>query len=393
MKLPDNSIGISDLLAYRDCPRRMSAAMRRHGDDEYPELTNPSNAYGSTVHNVISLVGDPRNLSHDEAITEAFKTWGAFLDPADVARLKADLATYEDRDPGDGCRTVLNEGELRAPLMEWEGTTIYFRGRIDRLYQRLDNEAEFVHVDYKSGKWAKSPAEVDEDLQMWAYNWLIHEHFPECSSLIQRYDQLRHGVVTTSKDDAQRAQIKEWLQLAARAVLEDDDVQDDGLLKPRWNQWCPWCPIKLDCPVPRGEMTAFSHQMIDLVGIEKEGRKTVVRLDADLIESYVEQLAQMEQAEKTLASISREVRQALRGMPDSVLANLGFQLREKTLTRWGPTELREVHEMLGEDFYDVIGLSKTSLARAFGKDDERRVEVERLAESITGPATLYRARG
>lgn len=389
MKLPGDSIGISDLLAYRSCPRRMSAAMKRHTGDEYPELTNASNAYGSAIHDAISLAED---LDDDAAIQGAFKKWSAWLDPADVERMKGDLATYHDRDPSLGCRTVMNEGEVRVPLMEYGGRTIYFRARLDRLYQRLDNEGIFVHVDYKSSRWAKAQGEVDTDLQMWAYNWIIHEHFPECESLVQHYDQLRHGVVTTSKTDAQRLQIREWLQLAATAVLEDEEFGQDGLLAPRMNKWCPWCPLKLDCPVARGEMTDFSRAMLDLVDVEREGRKTRIKLDADRLNEYVSALPEIETAQRTLDGISKAIRAAIKEMPDSAREELGYGLRERTLTRWGPQELEAVHGIVGEDFYSLVGLSKTSVDRLYGADSDQRTEIERLATQEVGPASIYRRR-
>src|SRR5437763_16095904 len=116
----DRAVGISDLIAYRECPRRGSYGVRRHvGDGEQdPQLQTPeagsrAAAYGSCVHDAIAAVED----GHDDAAAAqlAWDRWGHWLQPDDLALLHEDLANFHARDIPN-VRTVLVEGELRVPL-------------------------------------------------------------------------------------------------------------------------------------------------------------------------------------------------------------------------------------------------------------------------------------
>src|SRR5688500_7874033 len=159
---------------------------------------------------------------------------------------------------------------------------IYFRGNIDRLYERIDRPGHFIHRDYKSSRWPRTQAEVNEDLQMWAYNWAIHEFWPECDDLVQVYDQLQFGELHTRKTVSQREQMKGWLQRHVVAIVTDDSVQADDLLAPKFNEWCPWCPILASCPVPQ-QLTDFARSRIAALSELDDAEK----LDASAIEEYV----------------------------------------------------------------------------------------------------------
>lgn len=398
MDLPSQEIGISDLLAYRDCPRRMSFSMKRHtAEGEPAEATTPDNAYGSAIHDVLEAI-EAGDLSDDQAILVAFKRFTRWLDPADLERMKRDLAAYRARDVGPEWRTVLNEGELRMFLMEYRGKRWFFRGRIDRLYQHRDHPGLFLHKDWKSSKWPKSPQEVDADLQLWAYNALIHDYYPECERLRQSYDMLSGGAITANTKSADaRASIRQWLQLAAMAVIDDEEVGDDGLLKPTYNEWCPWCSIKMDCPAVTEGLTRYAEATIrglaPVVPVVKKdgtpGKRTTMKLDLDMIQDYVDQLPKVGRARRTLDEFEQNVRSALRRMPEATRHALGVGLLEKTLTEWTPEDLRAVHDLVGDDdFYHLVGLTKASLERFYEKDDPKRSEVIRKAHKVAGPITV-----
>jgi hypothetical protein len=201
VKLPNNEVGISDILQWRDCAARMEFGMRRHTQGDPPESWSPANAYGSAVHDAIEQLED--GATEDEAVQYAFGRYSKWLEPGDVSLLYDDLRLYVERDE-IGVRTIVAEQDHRFPLFEYKGETIFFRFRLDRLYQRLDDERMFIGIDYKTSKWAKSQAEVDEDLQMWAYNVGIFEFladvYPEIEDpqLVQVYDQLRYGRASAS---------------------------------------------------------------------------------------------------------------------------------------------------------------------------------------------------
>lgn len=383
MKLPGDAIGVTDIQSYRDCPRRFEFGMRRHTDaGEAPEAQGPSTAYGSALHDAVAYA-EAHDATDEQAIQHAFDLHAKWLDPEHLELMHADFVTYRERDYV-GVRTVAVEREFKIPLFVYEGRQVWFRGKLDRLYQRLDSPGVFIHVDYKTSRWAKSEQEVHNDTQMWGYNWAIHEEFPECERLVQLYDQLRHGVIPTRKSDAQREQIREWLIRQATAILRDDE------LAAKKNQWCPWCPIMESCPVIEQLSEYALAEIAALAPTEKRGRKLVAILDPGSFDIYVEQLEPVGEAMKVLKRFDETVKGALKEMPAAERAERGFELRERTSDTWGPEGLRAAHDVLGDDFYVAAGLTKTGLER-LGKEDERVQVVLDFAERKAGAVSVVRS--
>lgn len=394
MKIPNNSIGITDTLGYRDCPRRMSYGMKRHtgiglqSDDQTPEAGSYATDYGSAIHLAIEELEQGSTV--EDAITVAWKKHGHKLGPTDIDRLRKDLETYQSRD-FPGTRTLASEDEFRVPLFVHPiHGQIYFRFKLDRLYERLDSPGVFIHVDYKSGRWAKSNAEVQEDLQLWAYNWGITEFWPECRSLIQVYDQLNYGQEVTRKSHEQREQIREWLIQQATAIIDDDEVRDDGLMKPRKNRWCAYCPIMESCPVIV-ELSDFALVEIEaLAPAEKVGRKTVVSVDRDHITEYLERMDDVRQAIVILERFADAVKELIRGMPEEDRLAAGYKLKPRKKTEFTLEARRQLHERLGEDFYAVAGITKTGLESLLGDDKETLEWALELADVHEGAEVLSR---
>ena len=168
MRLPDNSVGISDIKNWLECQRRWEFGMRRHTEGaEPPEDMHPDTLYGTVFHDMVEMI-EQLDLDDDAALQQAFNDHSADLDPGYYEMLIGDLRTYRERDL-TGVRTVANETEVKIPLLDWpcfdcdgedqtivdncetcNGTgevTIYFRGRIDRLYQSLTDPTVFFHRD------------------------------------------------------------------------------------------------------------------------------------------------------------------------------------------------------------------------------------------------------
>jgi ketosteroid isomerase-like protein len=373
VELPEDSIGITDLLAYHECGRRFSYGMKRHtgigmqSDDETPESGSYATWYGSAIHLIIEEVED--GSSDDAALQTAFARYGHALDPSDLDLLRDDLVVYRSRDPGN-VRTLANEDEFRVPLFKYQGRQIYFRFKLDRLYERLDAPGHFLHVDYKSSRHAKAEKEVHGDKQLWAYNFGVHEFWPEAERLVQLYDQLRYGQVPTSKNAAQREQMREWLIRGATAIIEDEDWQPDELLEPRKNQWCAWCPIMESCPVIAA-LTEFALLEIEtLAPAEKVGRKTVLNLDESLMGQYVERLEEAKQAIRILERFRDSVNSIIKRMPEDERLDLGYRLRGKKARVWTADQKRQIASRLGPDFFELVTVTKSGLESILADDAE-----------------------
>lgn len=372
MDLPGDSIGISDILDHRECPRRMSYGMQRHtgpgtqSDERTPEKSEVSR-YGSAIHEAIHATEE--GYSDDDAIQIAWDRYGRLLKPGDLDLLRRDLELYHERD-FPNTRTVASEDDFQVPLMEHDGRTIYFRFKLDRLYERVDAPGTFLHVDYKSTKWARSQQEVHEDLQMWAYNFGIHEVFSECDRLIQVYDQLRYGQLSTRKSAEQREQMRKWLIANVTAILNDTDVRDDGLLKPAFNRWCPWCPILESCAIVP-ELSDFALTRIRaLAPEEKVGRKKVVRVVPEALETYVDEMDKAGIANRVLSRFTDAVKDLMRDLPLDQLAEAGYELSSRDVTAFTPGAIETIAARLGPEFFDVAKLTKSGLQSALADRPE-----------------------
>lgn len=396
MRFPGNAIGISDINKHRECARKMRYQMRRWTEGEQPpEDQHPDTMYGTVFHETVTLV-EEKDLSDDEALAAAFSLFATYLGPDDMEKLKADLQTYRERDEV-GVRVVANEKEVQVALLTWcfgcssqvigaecdrcgvQGETIYFRAKIDRLYQRLDNETVFLHRDYKSSKWPKTEEEVHEDTQMWSYNFLIHEFWPECERLFQTYDQLRYGEIPTSKSPEQREEIREWL---VRQVIPILEAPEEGEGKATFNTWCPWCPIKMDCPVI-DRLTKYEVARIQALLPPDEDP------DPTALELYVAKLEEVKTAVKTLEAYAERIKSVLKELPAERRQEMGYKMQPRSNDVWTSEALEAAHDVLGPEFYRLARLAKGRVEE-YLKDDPRLEMVLGLAAKRSTTPQLRR---
>lgn len=381
MKLPENSIGISDLVGYLECPQRMEFGMRRHTGTAPQESWSPANAYGSAIHLGIHVLDQTGDV--EVAVTTAFREFKQWLDPDGLQLLRDDLDIYLLREPL-GYRTIFSEGEIKVPLfVHPTAGQIYFRARIDRLYVREDDDSSFLIVDYKSSRWPKSEDEVQKDPQGWAYQWGVREYMPEIDTLQHRYDQLRFGMIDTSKNAEQLARMKVWLIEAATALIEDDEMA------PSFNDWCGYCPLRQDCSEIREGLTDFALARIAVLAprepkLKQDGtpgkRLGPPQLDPDRFAEYLEVLPKVDKAKTTLEAFSTSVKATVKEMPSDRREELGYRLREKKNRGLSASGLRAVHEAFGDDFFQIAELSRASAERFYGKGAEELTIIDQYLE-------------
>lgn len=395
MQLPHDSVGVSDIKDWVECPRRMSYQMKRHtlGKDPPEAELNPNVRYGSAIHDAIEYV-EKQGASDDEAVQFLIAHGHRWLEPDDIAEIKEDLTVYRTREPL-GVRTVMAETEIRVPLLIHKGTQIFYRGRIDRLYQSLEDPTRYFHRDYKSSRWRKTQEEVDRDVQMSAYNWALYEWMPELEfgTLSQTYDQLKFGELHTSRSPKDRREIQDWLRMQVVAILEDEDYGPDGLLVPSFNDWCAYCPIMESCAVVR-DLSDYAVAQIALLAPEqKKGRKTEIALDPALFDVYLAELPKAMKAKGVLDRYEKAVRAALLKLPTSERERLGFDTRSKRIDVFSAEAMRAAHGLLGDDFYEIASMPKTALQSALRGDPDRLKLVLGMADQVSGAPYVQAKRG
>jgi hypothetical protein len=386
MKLPARAdgrgveIGISDILAWRDCAARAKAGRLRLSGEDMPESWSSSNVYGTAIHLCITMLDE--GATEDEAIAAAFAEFKRWLDPGDCARLAEDIEKYLAGEM-TGVRTLLNEGEISVPLFVHpiQGQ-VWFRARIDRLYQSLENPALLFHVDYKSSKWAKSQEEVDKDLQMWSYNMGIFEWFtdlyPEVDAdtvrLAQTYDQLNFGAVPTHKGPKQRGAIRKWLIRAVTAMIDDEEEA------PTFNPWCAYCSLLMDCPVVQFQLTDWATTRIAALAprepkVKKDGTPSKVldkpKLDPTRIAEYVELLPEVHRGRLVLEAFEEILKGTLKEMPSSDLEAMGKRKSERSKRSFPDEAKRRIIDEIGlATFLTLCDLSIAGVERFYGEDKD-----------------------
>lgn len=412
MRLPNDSLGISDILSYRECPRRFAFQMRRHveGSDP-PEDVHPDTMYGKAIHDCISWIEDEM-IPDDEAIDRAVRAYPKWLDPDDIDRLRKDLETYHERDER-GVILVANETEVRIPLLEHryrcdicsgrgrvagtdgpivcidcdgkgverEPTTIHFRGRIDRLYKLASNPSIFIHRDYKSSKHRKSASEVHKDLQLWSYNWAIYRQWPECVALTQFYDQLQFGdQPPTRKSAEQRELIEDWLKKQVKAVLNDYSLEPDT------NQWCPWCSILESCTEVRRLGEWAKTRITEIAG--PDGKLPEGGVAPGDLDEYVRDRELLVRTGKMIDVLDKSVMAVIKDLPPARRAELGYEKASgRSKDEFPPRALRSIHEIVGDDFYSLVTVTKTRIGD-FVTDKDLKKRILDMASKTAGGITV-----
>jgi hypothetical protein len=226
---------------------------------------------------------------------------------------------------------------------------------------------------------------------MWSYNWAIHELYPECERLVQLYDQLRFGEIPARrKTDAERRLIKDWLIKTATAVL-DKQAEDDGLLPPKKNEWCAWCPILESCPIVDHLLDFGRVEIEALAPTVKDGRKTVQLIEPERVAEYLEKFEDAKQAIGVLERFRDSVGDLLKRMPAEERAVRGYDLKQRKATNFTLSAKRALVDRLGlDDFLTITSLSKTGLESHLGEDAELLEWALSLGSETVGAQVLQR---
>ncbi len=158
--------------------------------------------------------------------------------------------------------------------------------------------------------------------------------------------------------------MKQWLIDNVKIILRDETF------KPKLNDWCAYCPLVVTCREPR-RATAYTRGVLAMSApLTKEGRKVKVEFieDAMTIEELIaKELPQMMRTRKHIEHVEKALKERIERMPEQERERLGWRLKERKSKDIGRDGLRELHDHMGDTFYDLVKLSITSLEDLVGK--------------------------
>jgi len=355
VKLPDNSLGVSDAVQWHECPKLFYQNMKRHtlGHDVFQiqGISYPL-AYGNALHAAaLAVVNDPE-IYIDDAVDLGWSEYSHHLEPKHHAELKKDVQIVIDRTrEASSLELVASEQDMSVPLflgrdedeeiraLDEEHVWYSYRFKIDALYRMKSNPTHYVIRDFKSTRRPIFQSDVDEMIQFTAYDYAVRELFPDCTDVTIWWDGVKQGEIFSSRTDTDRIRFVEWLRSTIVAILNTPDAQ--VATTPKMNQWCAYCPLLDSCEVVQYATT------LALSTIAKQTGRIEV---GDLPEQHVKQYQESKNAEKVLKAYNEKVKRFLMEAP-GVYAGRSYTPIDVRTKEW---KARDVVNIVGDHVIDEL---------------------------------------
>ena len=366
MKLPDNSLGVSDSVQFHECPKLFYRNMARHlrapgaPDDQLIAQNSEILSYGSCVHDAALVVVQNPDVYLDDAVDAAWRKWAPYLQPEHHAEMREDVKIVIDRtiEAQENLELVCAEedwkvpvfvGEANGSLDEEDGQWYYFRFRIDALYRRKDDPTHYVIRDFKTTRRQKFQSDIDEDMQFTAYEYGVRQALGDSvESITIWYDQIKHGEIFSSRDETDRIKFQEYIESTIKAVLDmpAEEVMDTFKL----NQWCGWCPLLESCAVVN---YANDLAMFEISQMSNQDPSKIPD-----ISPYIERYERSKLAVKALEEYNSRMSDFLKKNNGTYNGMTYFPSTVNT-PKW---TARDVFEIVGDEVLDKLPLvSKTTI--------------------------------
>lgn len=315
------------------------------------ERSYPLN-YGSYFHRILFLI--EQGETPDDALQSAIEP-DVSLEM--VAEARVDLENYMVRGaPSDRYGTLAVESELSAVLYVDEVFgPISFRGFIDWIGVDLDLPNVLHVTDYKTNRFPPNEADLMGDIQMRGYHWLVWKNRARWSDsesvkIITHYDAIKFREVSLQYTDQQIQDWETWAIAVARQILREEKFE------PVINAGCSHCPIRRDCPayqsLPESAdlLIAQRPEALDDLMVWRD-RANAIRLTL----------------EKEVKAIDGKMKDVAMSSSDVVVPIGGYTL-EIVPNVVETADMRRLHTVLQDEFYDVISTSKAAIERLAGTD-------------------------
>jgi hypothetical protein len=331
----------------KGCPRKYHSKYVLK--EKYQEEFSYPLVYGGMFHHVMFLM-EEKGLTPDEAMAEAFDPSYPF---EMWTELREDLDTYMARgsSPSDRFAVLAVETELTALLYEDEEFgPIYYRGFLDWIGIDPENPRVIHSVDYKTNRAPARQTDLLGDVQLRSYDWLISQTAEEMwgivpSRIVTHLDVVKFNDVEVAYSRADIEDWHSWAVATARKILRDETHE------PILNSMCPSCPIRETCPAFVG-MPTLAAELAGIVKAPEGLQDPVAKLEwRDRANSMRLIL------EKAVKSIDAEFVALAEQKPLVV----GGQQWAKETQYGNVLDVKKLHGLLGDQFYEIAGASKTAV--------------------------------
>lgn len=383
MRLPDNIFrqshaaryggGAFELIVGYDEPGCPRAYFLRYEDGTRPEEPEVPRMRGTAVHEALALM-EAEQISPDEALA---RVWPAQLGPTTYMESIGIILDYLER-PDDGTHTVASELELTAPLYDDEDFgPIMLGGRIDRLAMVMDDPRLLIFVDYKTDAAPPAKADVERWIQGYWYAELVranaHRWIGSATPKIKGvYAALRWYDLPRDYTWEELGMFRAWAESVARRILRDEDPV------PILNPGCGRCDYRHDCPA-----------WLDLPG---DGISLLERIRNTRLEDQMALRPAANETKNKLEKFTHDIDALARSR---LKVGDSLDVGELSVARVPReqdqiTDLRLVHELMGDEFYQRASMSKSTLEE-YGKEvPEARGKIRQLLKKrVVGDALKW----
>ena len=333
--------------------------------------------YGLAVHEALYLIEED-GLTPDDALRRGFEKYPSLS----ADRFQEAVQDLTDLIERGGILTTMHtvavEQHLTAPLYEDEDFgPIAYGGIIDHIGVQEDVDVNPVLwvTDYKTDRSPPSYTKLGRWRQGPGYAWLVRSHADRYLPGVDgvRVNGLYEAVkwytlpIEYSNEDLDVWQ--EWAISIARAILRDDKGREK--LNPR----CTWCPIKADCK-------AWNQ-------LPGDGETLLARLHE---KPLIERVGALPDLKVLISRLKKEQEETEEALREAITAEGPLTIGEdqwllKAAQRKDPRP-RELHQIMGDDFYDVISVRIGDTEKWAKKHLERAPDVERAIPLVPKKSTL-----
>ena len=356
--------------APRGCPRQYQAKYDVAERPDYGE--SEILLYGRIIHDALELM-ETQVMGPEEALAKA---WNPILGPERYAEALDDLRSYIERESSPLDRYATDQTELNLTgllYVDEDFGEIWSQARADRIALDFDDPNTIHAVDFKTNRHPPALDDVKTDFQLKNIVWLIYQNRAKYWPDIRRPRVIAHldaikwrelqGVYYSDADlEAWHA----WTVAAVRQILRDEEA------KPILNEGCGYCPVRDTCPV----YLSTPDLGLALLQVKPDEGEALVqwRDKANATRLLLEKaVKEVDGRIKTDATRLGEV-------------TIGSSTWRKVLKYSDVQDMRELHRLLKERFYDEVTITKgrlEALARDAGSDGPKILATRRSEPSGT----------